>query len=466
MSPLGPAAAEAERPPRVAPRIVAARAVALLCLALVALNCGVNILPEQPIVWLLTPTRLAVLIGLIAVLATGESRWRTDLDIPLAVLLVASAAANHLAGQQWASWRGLCTVVAVYYLAVGVSRVIPDPWPAIVLLAVVGVSIAGGVAVQQVVQATPTGFCRGAIDGSDDICDADAMIRATGTFSNPNLLAAFLVLLLPIAAAGVAATVDLSARLLGVGLVALGYLAVIFTGSRAGVLAAIGSLVVFVLLRRLQSGRHPTVPKRLYVLSAAVVAVLAAGALFALVTRGGKVGVRADVWIAGVRIAGEHPLGVGPGRAGAYLNEETSGTETYQHAHNLWLNYAIEAGVLGMCAVVAITVIGIWTAVEASRRGTPTAPAVAAGLSAFVIMNLVDNPAANHRVAFVTAITLAVLMTRRDRPAPVAQPHLRPASMFDVTMPLPRITIAAPPAKRSGTPATGIPRTPTRAETA
>ncbi len=146
--------------------------MAVLCLALVALNCAVNILPEQPIAWLVTPTRLAVGIGLLAVLIAGESRWRTELDLPLTTLLIASAGANFLAGQQWASWRGLVTVVAVYYLAVGVSRVIPDPWPATVLLAIVCVSIASAVAVEQIVEGTTTGFCRGAIDASNDTCGA------------------------------------------------------------------------------------------------------------------------------------------------------------------------------------------------------------------------------------------------------------------------------------------------------
>nr|WP_232542433.1 O-antigen ligase family protein [Nocardia bovistercoris] len=223
----------------------------------------------------------------------------------------------------------------------------------------------------------------------------------------------------------------------------MGYVAVFLSGSRAGVIAAVAGLVVHAGFHRLKSGRALTV-NRVYSALGIGLAVVMAVALFVLATRG-KVGVRADVWVAGVRIAGEHPLGVGPGRSGAHLNEQTTGSETYQHAHNLWLNYAIEAGVVGMCAVVAITVIGIWSAFDASRANSPTAPATAAGLAGFVVMNLVDSPASNHRIAFATAIVLAVLIVGRERPRPTPPPELRTASMFDVTMPLPRSAAFTPP---------------------
>ncbi|WP_069163378.1 O-antigen ligase family protein [Nocardia altamirensis] len=180
-------------------------------------------------------------------------------------------------------------------------------------------------------------------------------------------------------------------------------------------------------------------------------------------TRGG-VGSRADVWVAGISIAGEHPLGVGPGRAGAHLNERTTGPETYQHAHNLWLNYAIEAGVAGLCVTVAITIIGAWIAVEASRIGSHTAPAAGAGLAGFVIMNLADTPSNNQRLAFMTAIVLGVLIVRRTRPQPPPRP--RAASMFDVTMELPRVTVTSypTPRERQRNPRWRLPRRPAGAE--
>ncbi|QYN39022.1 hypothetical protein K1T35_18575 [Pseudonocardia sp. DSM 110487] len=48
----------------------------------------------------------------------------------------------------------------------------------------------------------------------------------TGTFANPNLLAAFLVLLLPLAAVGSSALAERASRMLGTGVVVCGYAAV------------------------------------------------------------------------------------------------------------------------------------------------------------------------------------------------------------------------------------------------
>ncbi|MGW6727408.1 O-antigen ligase family protein [Nocardia sp. NPDC055029] len=451
MSYPGAGVGEAEPPPRAAVHVVAARATALLCLAAVALECVADILPDEPITWIVTPTRLVTVVGLLAVVLTGESRWQTAFDVPIAVLVASSAVANYLAGQPWSSWRGLLTLVAVYYLAVGVRRVVPDSWPAIALLALACTTIASIVALQQVVQETPTGFCRGAIDGSNDICGADTMIRAIGTFANPNLLAAYLVLLLPVAAAGAASLADMRSRLVAGGLVVLGYLAVLLTGSRGGVIAALAGLAVYVFLRRLRPGRHATterwVPWIIPLGAALVVGLL----LFAVVTRG-SVGVRADVWLAAIRVAADRPQGVGPARAGAWLDEAVDSPEEFQHAHNLWLNYAVEAGAGGLLAMLAVTVIGTWIAVTASAAGSMTAPASAAGLCGFLAVSLADHPANTQRIAFAAAAVAAVLVTdesrrRRTQPAIDAQPW-RAVSLFDETMPLPRgITGSMPKAR-------------------
>ncbi|MET9215992.1 MULTISPECIES: O-antigen ligase family protein [unclassified Nocardia] len=436
------AAADVARPaPRAAPHVVAARATALLCLAAIALECVADILPDEPITWIVTPTRLVVLVGLLAVALTGESRFRTAFDLPIALLLIASAVANQLAGQPWSSWRGLLTVVAVYYLAVGVRRVVPDSWPAIALLALACTTIASIVALQQIVQETPTGFCRGAIDGSADVCGPDTMIRAVGTFANPNLLAAYLVLLLPVAAAGAASLADMRSRLVAGGLVVLGYLGVLLTGSRGGVIAAIAGLAVYVFLRRLRPGRHATTDRWVPWMIPLGAALVAGPVLVALVTRG-KVGVRADVWTAAARLAADRPQGVGPARAGAHLTAAVDSTEQFQHAHNLWLNFAVEAGVGGLLAMLAITVVGTWTAVTASAAGSMTAPATAAGLCGFLVISLGDHPANTQRIAFAAAAIAAVLVTdetrrRQAQPAIDAQPW-RAVSLFDETMPLPR----------------------------
>ncbi|TCJ99941.1 O-antigen ligase family protein [Nocardia alba] len=438
-----------QTPPRAPARVVIARATALLCLGAISLESVADIVPDESIFWIVTPTRSIIAIGLLAVLCTGESRWRTPADIPLALLVVSSAVANYLAGQPWSTWRGLVTIVAVYYLAVGVRRVVPDSWPAIALLALACTTIASIVALQQVVQDTPTGFCRGSLDGSHDICGADTMIRAVGTFSNPNLLATYLVLLLPVAAAASASLANMRAQLVSVGLVVLGYLAVVLTGSRGGVVAALAGLVVFAFLRRLRPGKH-AMAERWVPWLLPIGATIAAAVAFVVVITRGKVGVRADVWTAAVEIAVHHPLGVGPGRAGAWLNQMIDSPEEFHHTHNLWLNYAVESGIGGLLAVVALTVIGAWIAVTGSAAGSLTAPAAAAGMCGFLAISLADHPANHQRIAYAAIAMLAILIVdqaRRepDRVAIDAQPF-RAVSLFDETMPLPRNILASMPA--------------------
>ncbi|MEV0538980.1 O-antigen ligase family protein [Nocardia salmonicida] len=431
----------AQTPPRAPVRVVVARATALLCLAAIALESVADIVPDGSIFWVVTPTRLVICVGLVAVVCTGEARWRTPADIPLALLLGSSAVANYLAGQPWSTWRGLVTIAGVYYLAVGVRRVVPDSWPAIALLALACTTIASIVALQQVVQETPTGFCRGSLDGSHDVCGGDSMIRAVGTFSNPNLLAAYLVLLLPAAAAASGSLANMRAQLVSGGLVVLGYLAVVLTGSRGGVVAALAGLVVFALLRRLRPGKHATAERWVPWLLP-IGATIAAGFAFVVIITRGKVGVRADVWTAAVEIAANHPHGVGPGRAGPWLNEVIDSPEEFHHTHNMWLNYAVEAGVGGLLAITALTVIGAWIAVTASAAGSLTAPAAAAGMSGFLAISLADHPANHQRIAFAAAAMLAIVIVDRSRRKPAqvvidAQPF-RAVSLFDETMPLPR----------------------------
>lgn len=172
------------------------------------------------------------------------------------------------------------------------------------------------------------------------MCGPDAVIRAVGTFANPNLLAAFLVLLLPLAAAGSAALADRPSRLLGTGVVAVGYAAVLLTASRGGVAAALAGVVAFLVLLR---------PSRRRLLMAAATAVLGAGLVVVASPRHGR---RAGRHLGGRRAAGAHPSArCRAGAAGAALDAAIPGPEAFQHAHDLWLNVSLALWlVLGLLA--------------------------------------------------------------------------------------------------------------------
>lgn len=98
--------------------------------------------------------------------------------------------------------------------------------------------------------------------------------------------------------------------------------------------------------------RRPT-RYRLLISGAATVAAVG----IAAVVTGGRFGVRNDVWAAAARLVVDEPFGVGPGRAGALLDAAIAGDELFAHARNLWLNWAVEAGVAGLLAVLALTAV-------------------------------------------------------------------------------------------------------------
>ncbi|MDO5628751.1 MAG: hypothetical protein Q4G43_10555, partial [Mobilicoccus sp.] len=177
--------------------------VALLALALVMLHAVADILPDAPLFWIVTPLRLVIVVGLVALLFAHRSdrqvRWRMPFDVCALVLVVAAAIPAHLYGG-WPQWRGFVTAVAVGYLALGLIRRAPDAWPALGLVSMASVATAALAGLRQTINDIPTGFCRGALDGSADACGNDGVFyRALGTFGNPNLLAGFLLLITPLA---------------------------------------------------------------------------------------------------------------------------------------------------------------------------------------------------------------------------------------------------------------------------
>jgi O-antigen ligase len=171
-------------------------------------------------------------------------------------------------------------------------------------------------------------------------------------------------------------------------------------------------VAVLVVLRR------PTRPRVLGAAAGAVAALV----LLVLLT-GGRFGVRTDVWAAAVRIAVDNPLGVGPGRAGPLIDAAVPGDEPFAHAHDLWLNHAVETGVAGLLAVLAITVLAGAAAVRGAARGSLTACAAGAGLAGFAVLSLADHPAATTRIAVALFAVLGVLAAEgRQAPGPRRSP--------------------------------------------
>lgn len=371
-------------------------------MAVVLLGTGADILPHDAIVALgpveLTLSRLLVLGGLAALVATDGARaavFRTRLEIPLALLLIAGLVATIRWGTE-PRYRFLVESVAIFYLTFAVARARPEARRALVAVALVAVSISALGGIAQISQGEATGFYRDGcepVTAPPPIVPPDTITRATGTFSNPNLLAAHVLLLAPLGAVALAlGGLAMQLRLvLGLAL-ALGYVALFLTYSRAAVFFALVAIGVAVATSGL---RH-----RAWLATLGV--ALALGSTFLFAACGSEAGAgygRTQEWRDTIAIARDEPLtGIGLGRVGDVLRAGDPRANT-AHAHNLFLNWWAEAGPLALVAWVWILVALLWRSLRATLRGDPLARGALVALVGFSGVSLLDHPANVDRVA-------------------------------------------------------------------
>jgi O-antigen ligase len=403
----------------------------MLAVAVVLLTAATDFFPDTTLIGVITPLRLVTAGGVVALVCTGArlSTLRTRIDIPIGVLVLVSAAGTILHGWPGAPLRQLLVDVAVFYLVVGLRRTRPESRTTLSMLALVSVSIAGTVAFAQISDQTPTGFCGGGFLG-DVTCSQGAMIRAEGTFSNPNELAAFLLLLAPTAVLARTVVTDRLTQIVLVGLAVIGAGAVLTTFSRgayAGMVVGLGAAVAARTLLRRLSRLQLTL-----LVTAGTLALAGSAMLIAILSRHDEsLGLRGRAWTAAMRAALKHPLlGVGLGRAGSVISSSTGAQ--FAHAHNMWLNWLVETGVLGLLAITAITVIAVVSAARLASQGSATGAAELAGLTGFLLMSLLDDPANSSRIAVAMWLMTGLVMAEmpagwRHAAAPVSAESLADA---------------------------------------
>jgi putative inorganic carbon (hco3(-)) transporter len=256
-----------------------------------------------------------------------------------------------------------------------------------------------------------------ALGGWMPLITANPRMRVFATLGNPNFVAAFLVALAPLTYS--LRTIFPAHRRLLYVVLAMDVLAAIATGSRATVLAFLAILFWLALLRQVRDWRWLLVSVSL---AAAAVLVFAPTRSLPVTFRG-----REYIWrIAAPHVAEHLILGFGPGSfvveypqwekvrwsAGDLSSDAREFAGPEDHAHNDYLEFAVENGIGGLTGFLAVVVtflIFVWRRSRSSSGSLVTG--ATAGIIALLAIALVDFPL--HRPAetfvFWTLLGIAYL---------------------------------------------------------
>jgi O-antigen ligase len=375
----------------------------LLVVGVLLLSTAADILPNDTIVGVgevqLNLARILALVGIGALVATEGLRFelvRTGAALPLLLLLGVGLWTSHKYGT-YPRYRFLVEGVAVFYLTFAVVRTRVEARDGLALLGLVALAIAALAAIAQVSQAVHTGFYR---DGCTPLTltpgtepPSGSLTRATGTFSNPNVLGGYLLLLLPVGMMASAYFTRVrgawTAVALGGG---LGFLALVFTFSRAAVLMSLVAIAAGILLSDVRYRRWLI----LVVVAAAVGIAVLAGGCGSDSTAGYGRGAE---WRQTLEVIRDNPVsGVGLGRLGFVLHERDA-LSTARHAHNLFLTWWAEAGTGALIAWVWLSALLLWRSLRGALRGSTAARAGLVALLGFLGFSMLDHPANTDRVA-------------------------------------------------------------------
>jgi O-antigen ligase len=342
---------------------------------------GVSLLPKMA-----TLTLLAVCCVIAVYALATLMRYRVPRGQPLLLPLLAVFGACLLAAVLGFDPRGGLLFVCIFGLGIvwhcSVVRFYQDRYapPAIFWSYLLSGTIASTAAIVMVVTRAPV---------------AQYVIqhgRATGTFILPGELAGYLIIFLPIAYALGRVARRRALRAFAWIALAVGLATLALTYSRAGWMgfAAAAAFLIAAQTRRLRHG------------AGAAAIVVAAGAVVALLLRAhhnpSEDYTRLSIWQTAEQIIDRYPLtGVGPfdfSRLYAVLRLP-DGEPTAFHAHNVYLTFLAELGIVGVAAVG-------WTlwrfAIELrSRSSNARAPetllalGVTAGLVGVAVQGLIDT---------------------------------------------------------------------------
>lgn len=240
---------------------------------------------------------------------------------------------------------------------------------------------------------------------------APGTVRIYSTLENPNLLAGYLLPILPLAVVAALRWQQLPRRLFALAALALGSAALVLTYSRGAWMGLVAAAAVIVLLLAIrQTRRWPPLWRRLVPLFVLVggtvlltllvwrVEPLRVRVLSLLAGRGDSSNnFRINVWLAALDMIQARPwLGIGPGNDAFNLIYPLYQQPRFNalSAYSIPLELAVEAGIPGLLAGIGLVVTGIRQALALWRRQSAMAlPAmgVLAVIAALGVQGLTDT---------------------------------------------------------------------------
>ena len=380
-----------------------------LGLALVMVACG--------LIWLLwslctppvrveTPSSWLLVIVGIAILATGFSP-------------VPTAAVKGL--------LKLLSYLGVYALALKLLRQQPAWWDRLVAGPLGGGLLSSVLALRQLYASTED-----LATWADPNSISAGTIRIYGPLGNPNLLAGYLLPLLPLATVALIRWSGVGSRLFAAITLVLASTATTLTYSRGGWLGMVAALAVLLLLLLLRSTRRwPLFWRRLLPL-----AVLLAGAMLLAVAavklepirtritsllagRGDSSNnFRINVWLAAIEMIQDRPwLGIGPGN-----NAFNSIYPLYQQpkfnalsAYSVPLEILVETGFPGLIASLGLLISSMGRGLESLSSDAPMALAglgCLAAMAGLLVQGITDTIFFRPEVQLIGWFCLATLASR------------------------------------------------------
>ncbi len=286
--------------------------------------------------------------------------------------------------------------------------------------------------------------------------------RVISTFGNPNVLAEFIIMTLPFAAALFFCMKGAPAKLASFALFGCGCGCLIYTWSRGAWLGFMFAVMFFILLYSSRSmivvffgiGLLPFLP---FVLPESIISRFTSIGSVA----DSSTSYRIHIWEACLKLARDNlagGIGIGEGAfALVYPRYTLAGIESAPHSHNLYLQIAIECGIFGLLIFLALLFLFFQSGIsfikhksdypESAKMKMAKVICLAgmSGIFAILVQGMTDYVWYNYRVFFIFWLCLGVTMAaRRSAIAERVQPREDPLSL-DIPL-----SVETKPAKNKG----------------